>query len=280
MFLVTGATGNVGSQVVHQLLSAGHSVRVFTRDAGKVAQWGDRVQLALGDFTQPDTFEAAATGVEGVFMMNGVLDGALFRQLITAAKAQGSPRFVFLSSLFAADPGSPIGQLHKDKEEVLRASGLPVAIVRAGGFMTNAWQWIPTIQAEGVVYNATGQGKIAPVAPEDIAAVAVHALTTPVLTETVFEVTGGSLLTVPEQVSILAKITGKSLRAVDIPVEAAVQGLVRYGVPAQVAAAVGKSYEAIREGRSTTISDTVQRLTGRPPQTFEAWAQEHVSRFV
>ena len=104
MYLITGATGNVGSEVVSQLLAKGQKVRVFTRDAAKVAHWGDQVEVAIGDFSSPENFSQAVSGVEGVFIMYGPLDGGLFRQLIAAAKAQGNPRVVFLSTMFAGFP--------------------------------------------------------------------------------------------------------------------------------------------------------------------------------
>ncbi|GGG65190.1 NmrA family NAD(P)-binding protein [Edaphobacter dinghuensis] len=280
MYLVIGATGNVGSQVVEQLLASGRKVRVFTRDASKVAHWGNRVEVAVGDLTSPETFAKAASGVEGIFLMNGALDGEVFRQLIASAKAEGNPRVVFLSTLFAGFENSPIGRLHKDKEDVIRASGLSGRFIRAGAFMTNAFQWIGSVCAEGVVYNATGAGKVAPVAPEDLAAVAVHALTDASLTSEVFEVTGGELLTVPEQVEILAKATGKPIRSVDVPTEAAVQGMIDAGTPAPVAAAVGQSFELVREGKTAVVKDTIRQVTGRPPKTFQSWAKEHAARFA
>jgi uncharacterized protein YbjT (DUF2867 family) len=279
MYLVTGATGNVGSEVAKQLLASGRKVRVFTRDAAKVAHWGDQFEVALGDLTLPESFAKAVSGVEGVFIMNGALDGGIFRQLIAAAKAQGRSRVVFLSTLFAGLPDSPIGQLHKDKEDVIRASGLPGRFIRAGSFMTNAYQWLGSIKAEGVVYNAMGTGKVAPVAAEDIAAVAVHALTHPEESQEIFEVTGGELLTIPEQVEILARSVGKPIRSVDVPTEAAVQGIIAIGTPAPVAAAVGQSFESIRNGQMAFIRSTVQQVTGRQPITFQSWAQEHASRF-
>ncbi|HUE11020.1 MAG TPA: NAD(P)H-binding protein [Steroidobacteraceae bacterium] len=280
MYLVTGATGNVGSQVVSQLLAKGHEVRVFTRDAAKLGNWANQVEIATGDLTAPETFAKAVSGVEGVFLMNGPLDSGIFRQLIAAAKAQGYPRAVFLSTLFAGFPDSAIGQLHKDKEDVIRASGLPGGFIRAGSFMTNAYQWRDSIRAEGIVYNAMGTGKVAPIAAEDIAAVAVHALTKPDLAQEVFEVTGGELLAVPEQVAILSKAANRPIQSVDVPTEAAVQGLIRMGTPAPVAAAVAKSFEAIRDGRMELVKDTVKRITGRDPRTFAAWAQEHATRFA
>jgi uncharacterized protein YbjT (DUF2867 family) len=280
MILVTGATGNVGSQVVERLLSHGRSVRVFTRDTAKVARWGDQVQAVAGNFTEPETFAQAVVGVEAVFMMNGALDGGLFRQLMAIAKEQGSPRVVFLSSLFAADPALAIGRLHKDKEDVLLASGLEAAVVRAGSFMSNAYQWIGTIQSDGTVYNAVGEGVTAPVDPEDIAAVVVHALTTPQLIQTFFDVTGATRLTIPQQVEILAKALARPLRTVEVPAEAAVQGLVSNGVPPHVATALGESFTAIREGRAAAVTDTVERVTGRNPRSFAEWAQEHAARFA
>jgi uncharacterized protein YbjT (DUF2867 family) len=145
VYLVTGATGNVGSEVVSQLLEKGEEVRVFTRDAARLGHWADQVEVATGDFTSPKTFAKAVSGVEGVFIMNGPLDGGIFRQLIAAAKAHSSPRVVFLSTIFAGFPDSAIGQLHKDKEDVIRASGLTGKFVRAGSFMTNAYQWLDNI---------------------------------------------------------------------------------------------------------------------------------------
>jgi uncharacterized protein YbjT (DUF2867 family) len=287
MFLVTGATGNVGSQVVAQLLARGESVRVFVRDANKVAQWGDRVEIAIGDFTRPDSFARATAGADGVFLLNGGPDGEPFTRLIAAAREQGNPRIVFLSTLFAGLADSQVGKLHKDKEDAIRASGLRGTFVRPGGFMSNAYQWIGPIKAEGVVYNVMGGGKFAPIAPEDIAAVVVEALTAPrhsyddmTNDGDVLELTGRELLTVPDQVNILSDILGKSLRCVEVSSQAAIDGLIRGGTPPHMAAAVAESFDAIREGRAVIVKDTVARVTGHPPKTFETWAREHAARFA
>jgi uncharacterized protein YbjT (DUF2867 family) len=280
MYLVTGVTGNVGSEVVAQLLEGGEKVRVFTRDPAKVAHWGQRVEVAIGDFERPETFERAMENVEGVFLMNGGPDGESFQQLISAAKSRGSARIVFLSTLLANVPGFWIGELHKAKEDVIRESGLPGKFVRPGGFMTNAYQWLDSIRSEGVVYNAMGSGQSASIAPADVAAVVVKALQTPNLSEEVFELTGGELLSVPEQVRILSQVLGKPIRCVDVPTETAIQGLLRAGVPPQIAAAIGQGFDAVRDGRAARMTSTVERVTGHPPKTFERWAREHAARFV
>jgi uncharacterized protein YbjT (DUF2867 family) len=279
-YLVTGATGNVGSEVAAQLLASGHQLKVFTRDASKVAHWGDRVEIVTGDFQTPETFTRAAAGARAIFLMNQSPDQEAFAKLIAAAKQAGQPRIVFLSSLAANQPDLQIGALHKVKEEAIRASGLPATFVRPGGFMSNTYQWIATIQAEGVVFNALGDARFAPIAPEDIAAVAVKALVAADHPGDVFELTGGELLSVPEQVEILAKVLGRPIRCVDIPVETLVQNFVRAGIPKTMAAAVGESYEAVRNGRIIATKDTVEQVTGRKPMTFEAWARKHAERFA
>ncbi len=280
MYLVTGATGNVGRQVTTQLLESGAAVRVFTRDAAKVSQWGSRVEVAIGDFGSPESFARAIEGVEGVFLMNGGPAGSPFQGLLDALKANGQPRVVFLSTILAARPGFRIGQMHKDKEDAIREAGLVGRFVRAGGFMSNALQWAETIREDGAVYNPMGEGRYAPIAPEDIAAVAVQALTSEQPGAEVFEVTGGALLTVPEQADTLSEVLCEPIRCVEIPVEAAVQGMVKAGVPEPIAAGVGESFQAIREGRGATMTDTVQRVTGHPPMTFADWARANAGCFA
>jgi len=279
MYLIVGASGNVGSEVVAQLLAAGKQVRVFTRDATKISYSNGNVEVAVGDLMQYDTFAKAVVGVEAVFMMNGVLEGNAFRRAMEAIRASGHPRVVFLSTLFAADPGSPIGQVHKDKEDVIRASGLHFSFVRAGNFMTNTFQWLDTIKQSGTVFNGMGTGKTAPVAPQDIAAVAVQALTALDAAE-IYEVTGGELLTLPEQVSILSRATGRPINVVEITAEQAEEGLLKAGFPSFVAKAVAHSYEDIRKGKVAFVRDTVQSAKGAAPVKYEAWVESQVARFV
>ena len=280
MYLVTGATGNVGSKVVSQLLEVGLEVRVFTRSPDKVDHWADRVQVAVGDFEEPETFAKAVAGVEGVFLMNAGPDGDRFQQLMASAKSQSNPKIVFLSTILAGAPEFQIGKLHRDKEDVIREVGLNANFVRPGGFMSNCYQWIESVKTDGVVYNPMGSGRFAPIAPEDIATIAVKALTACGPLEEVFEVTGGTLLSISDQVQILARVLGKPIRCVDVPTEIAVQGMIRAGTPAHVAAAVGESFEAIRDGRATIVTDTVARVTGKQPKSFERWAKENASQFA
>jgi len=280
MYLVTGATGNVGHHVVDQLLSAGKSVRVVTRDPSKVAHWNRHVQVANGDVADSDFFIRALDGAEAVFVMNGGLSTETFARNMSAAKDYGSPRIVFLSSILVHHPQMKLGGLHRAMEDSVRNRGLHGHFLHPGGFMSNAYQWIPSIKADATVRNATGAGRSAPVAPEDIAAVAARALVEPDSVPQSCDITGPELLSVRQQVDILSHTLGRTIQCVDVPVEAAVQGMIKSGVPAETAAAVGEAVGGTAEGRFEIVADTVEKVMGRRATSFEEWAKRHASRFA
>ncbi|WP_437663455.1 SDR family oxidoreductase [Sorangium sp. So ce1182] len=277
MYLVTGATGNVGKEVVEELLDAGEAVRVFTRDERKVARWGDKVDKAVGDLARQDTIAAALQGVRAAFLLpvGGAEGIEHVRNFIAAAQASGAPRVVLLSSFSAGAPTVQLAKHHAEREHLVRASGLPWTFVRPGTFMSNTFQWARSIKAERVVYNPHGDGKTAPVAPRDIAAVAARAMVTGGFLGQALEVTGPELLSTPDQVEILARVLGTPLRRVDVSVEAATRRMIEAGMPPPFAAALGELIERIRAGNGAVQTDTVERVTGRKPATFEAWAREH-----
>jgi len=280
MYLVTGATGNVGNLIVSQLLAAGHSVRAYVRDPAKLAQWADRVDVVAGDYDTPDAFAQALSGASGVFLMN-IGDSNAFARLVEHIAAHRTPRVVFQSSLMAGYmPDELLGRLHREKEELIRAAGLDCRILRPGGFMSNTYSWIAGIKSRGVVENPLGAGRAPLIAPEDIAAVAVRALTDSSFDEEVLTLTGGEAISVPEQVAVLAEALGKRLLCIDISLEKAVQNLTQTGIPAPIAASIAKAYESVRDGGGVMATDTVERVTGRRPMRFEEWTRAHIERFA
>jgi uncharacterized protein YbjT (DUF2867 family) len=124
-----------------------------------------------------------------------------------------------------------------------------------------------------------GEAKTAPVAPQDIAAVSVQALTKPDAPE-ILEVTGGELLTVPEQVGIISRVTGRPIRVVEINSEQAEQGLLKAGFPPFVAKAVSTTYEEIRSGKLAFVRDPVQNAKGALPVTYAKWVESQRTRLA
>jgi len=279
MYLVTGATGNVGSKIAEGLLDQGKKVRLFLRNPEKCQPLATRGEVSVGDFMKQETFKSALDGIKAVFLMNRGPDQNSFAKFVEAARESGVEKIVFLSTLAAADPSLTIGKMHKQQEDIIRASGMTAKLLRPGGFMSNTFGWIGSIKAEGRVYNAMGAGRFAPVAPEDIAAVGVRALTQE-LTDEVFNLSGDELTTVAEQVGILSDVIGKRLECIDLSEEEAVQAMAKGGLPQFLATAVVESFRDIRQGGTAPTFDTVEKVTGRKPVSFRAWAKQNAARFA
>jgi uncharacterized protein YbjT (DUF2867 family) len=279
MILVTGATGNVGSELVSQLLDLNEPVRVLTRDPRKVAVWGDRVECAVGSFEQPETLDAALTGVEQIFLMTAEVGSAHVEAAMRAAAKADVRHVVYLSSTGVNHPNLSLGKWHQDREEAIRASGVSWTFVRPGNFMSNTLMWAQTIKTQSAVYFPGGGGRTAPIDPQDIAAVAAVALAHSGHDGQAYELTGGELLSAADQTEILSRVLDKPIHYVDVPPSAAREGMLKNGMPPPIVDAVTELFEAMRDGQGEHITNTFETLLGRKPRTFEAWCREHVAEF-
>jgi uncharacterized protein YbjT (DUF2867 family) len=173
-----------------------------------------------------------------------------------------------------------IGVIHRQKEELVEESGIPWTFLRPGAFMSNAFQWVDTIKTQAKVFNPTGDGKLAPISPYDIAAVAALALTSSGHHGKAYDLTGSQLLSTRDQVQILSKAIGKPVECIDLPIEAAVERMKAHGLPEILIQGLRDVWTRTRNGESTFQANEVERLTGRPAQTFETWCREHRSAFL
>lgn len=279
-YLITGATGNVGSLVVQRLIERGYRPRVFVRAPEKArARYGDRVDVFVGDLADVTTLRPALTGADALLLLNSgpslaVQDEAAAK----AAKAAGVEHLVKLSSMDARqDVGT--GVWHARGESAIRASGISFTFVQPSGFMSNALFWARSIKAEGIVRTATGDGRIAFIHPQDIADVATKALTTRVYAGESLPISGPEALSYAEMTAKIGTAIGKVLRLQQISEERERRQMVESGDAAEVVAAHLSIYCAIREGRLAAVTDTVERVLGRKPITFDQWAQENVTAF-
>jgi uncharacterized protein YbjT (DUF2867 family) len=283
MILVTGATGNIGSELVKLLVAKGEDVRVISRDEKKVSHLDSSVQRVIGDRHDPSIVRKAAQGADKVFMLAILFDKdhEADRLLVEEAKQAGARQIVMISSGSVRMEGNAIGRLHREKEQMVEGSGIPWTHLRPGGFMSNAivW-WAETIKSQSKVFNPAGNGKTAPISPYDIAAVAAAALTSSGHEGKAYDLTGAELLSAPEQVEILSKVIGKPIECVDIPPEVAAERMIAAGLPEALVKSLSELWVQIRKEAYTFHTNEVERLTGQPAQTFETWCREHRSAFV
>jgi uncharacterized protein YbjT (DUF2867 family) len=283
MILITGATGNVGSELVKQLIAKGSPLRVITRDEQKVAPLGAAVEAVIGDRHNSGVVQAALKGVDRVFLLPILFDEhhEADRLLIDEAKRAGVSHIVKVSSgTVRLGAKNAIGALHRQKEVFIEESGIPWTFLRPGGFMSNTLQWAETIKSQATVFNPTGDGKTAPISPHDIAGVAAVALTTTGHEGQAYDLTGPELLSTPDQVRILSKVVGKPIQCVDISVEAGAERMKASGLPDPLIQSLTELWILVRKGQGAFHSNEVGRLTGRPAQTFETWCHEHRSAFL
>lgn len=279
-YLITGATGDVGSRVVECLLRRGERPRVFVRNETKArSRFGDRVDIFVGDLADTASLRPALEGVDALFLVNtGPQIPALDEAAAKVAKAAGVKHLVKLSSM-DVQQGLAIGAWHERGEAAVRASGVPFTFVQPTGFMSNLLAWAPSIKAEGVVRASTGDGRRAFIHSDDIAAVATTVLTTREYVGESLPITGPEALNFAEVTAKLGAAIGRQLRFQPISDEEARQRYAATGASSPETEAHVSLWRAIREGRLANITDNIERILGRKPIAMDQWAMENAGAF-
>ena len=279
MILITGATGNVGRELATVLGGAGIPFRALIRDPARAPAGLCHV---VGDLDAPETLGPAFADVERLFLVTPGIGTAQCGHALTAARAAGVRHVVHLSAFTVlGDPMPAMGRWHHEREELIRASGIPATFLRPGGFMTNVLEWVPTIRSGGYVLDPTGPGRLASIDPADIAAVAAVALTAEGHAGEAYVLTGPEALTVAEHVRVIAAVTGLSIEVRE-PVSLAEAVRSRYAreIPKALTDAITEAFELMRADTVGVRTDTVERLLGRKPATFADWCARHADAFT
>ena len=277
MVLVTGATGNVGKELVKYLLNEGTRIRVVVRDERKAIELGRKVEVAIGDLDKPETLTAAMQGIDRLFLVAPVTRQV--ENLLKAAKQAGVKHVVKLSTL-EADRSLGPGRWHREQEELIKSMGFAWTFIRPTMMMVNTIEWWgATIKSQNAVYFPGGNGKVSPVDARDVAAVACTVLTRPGHQGQIYEVTGPEVIAIGEMVQVLAKVLGKPLRYVNIPPFLAAIWLRRFGMSRELVKGLMETLGALRRNEYAYVTDAVEQIGGVEPRTFEAWCHEHITAF-
>jgi uncharacterized protein YbjT (DUF2867 family) len=284
MILVVGATGTSGREVVDRLAAAGVPVRALVRDPGKAGDLrGPNVEPAAGDLDDPGSLVAAMAGVERVFLVTAVdrRHDSWVGNLLDAARRAGARHVVKLSVL-GSDPDGPaeILRQHGRTDRMLADSGLAHTILRPNAFHQNVILSAATIKDHGAFYLPLRDVRQSLVDVRDIAAVAVAALTGPGHEGETYEITGPRAISYHDVAAALSAALGKPVRYVDVPPEAALDAMLKAGMPEWNARAVAELYGVFGCDVFATTTDVVERVTGRPPIPFEQFARDHAAAFA
>jgi uncharacterized protein YbjT (DUF2867 family) len=277
MILVTGATGNVGRQLVRQLLEKNIGVRVLSRDP-REGSFPAGVEVIAGDAGQPAALREALSGVDRMFFMSPTRH--LIAQAVATAEAarrSGLRHIVMLSSLAVEMPeDNPLTREHAEAERIIQSSACAWTMLRAGVFATNTLPWASSIKSEGTVRNVLTNDSYAPIDPYDIAAVAATTLTEPGHTAKHYGLTGEESITPREQVAVLGELLGREIRYIELSFEEALPIFVR-NFPVD-----GES--TLRSLRLPNLPwaaprGDVRQVTGKRPRSYRQWAESNLDAF-
>lgn len=267
--LVTGATGKTGRRTVERLRATGRAVRVASRSA----TGPDAVRF---DWHDPSTFGPAFAGAGAVYLVAPPGDpdplGAM-RPGIDAALGAGVRRFVLLSASSLEEGGPLMGRVHA----LLRERAPEWVVLRPSWFMQNLSesQHLPTIVDGGEICTATGDGRVGFVDAEDIAAVATATLTAPEIGNGEHVLTGPEALSYDELAATVSEVSGRRVVHRRLSTGELAARLTAHGVPAEFAEGLAAMDAAIAAGAEDRTTDAVERITGRAPGSFAAFARRH-----
>jgi uncharacterized protein YbjT (DUF2867 family) len=275
MILVTGATGNVGSELVDALVARGEPVRAVARTPDRAA-FPNAVDVAAADLAAPDTLADPLAGVRQVFLLGGLATADLLRTIRTA----GVEHVLLLTSrcVVGGKPDNAITRMWLDAEAAVRESGVPWTVLRPSGFHSNALRWLPQLEQGDVVRAPWPDVAIASIDPADIASVAAAVLTEPGHRHAALTLSGPQPLTPGDQVTTLAAVLGRPLRY-----EPQTDDEARARMQADTPAAfIDAFFRFFTDGEfdDSAVVGTVHQLTGRQPRTFERWARDHADAFA
>ncbi len=286
MILVLGVTGHTGSETARRLVSEGHDVRGVTRDIerARLLPALAEVPLVEGDGSRPDSVRALLDGVAKVYLVPPTAPGwdVMQSELIAAAAASGVEHIVKLSAIGASpDEVSMSLRFHWQGEQEIGASGLAYTHIRANSFFQNTLFDIATIQSEGRFFSCVGDARFAKIDTRDIADVVVKVLTEDGHDGQTYELTGSETLGYADMAEQIAAVVGTPVEYVDLDPVAYSALLVQSGLPDWMATEFSDIYGRgfYRDGGGARITDTVERLLGRPPRGFAAFAAENADVF-
>ncbi|MFD4245322.1 NAD(P)H-binding protein [Streptomyces sp. NPDC058525] len=270
--LVIGATGTTGRRVTAGLVAEGRRVKAGGRSATPV----DGAEAVRFDWNEPATWGAALDGVDRVYLVPpiGSSDPAdAMLPFLRQACAAGVVRAVLLSSSAIPAGGPAVGQVH----QALPGLFEQWAVLRPSWFMQNfaGGPHARSIRDEGAIRTATGDGRVGFVDAQDIAAVAVRALTDEQAPNTDLILTGPEALSYEEAAAIIAEVTGRPVVHRHLTFEE-LRDRWATEIPLEFATMLAAMDRAIADGAEDRTSDTVRRITGRPPHTFRAFAEREL----
>lgn len=276
--LVTGATGNVGREVIRLLATHDCEVRAAVRDPEKAQQILEKnIACVPFDFTEPITFIPAFTGVQKLFLVRPPALANVRKQIapaLHAAKQAGVEQVVFLS-LLGADSNRVVP--HFAIERTIEQLGIPATFLRASFFMQNLNITHREDIRQGELFMPAGKGRTSFIDVRDIAAVAVKALTEDGHQDQAYALTGAEALTYYEVADIFTEVLERPICYTNPSLLRFVGQMWKRKLPLNFILVMAGIYTTARFGLADTLTEDVAQLLGRPPISLRQYVNDYRS---
>ena len=268
--LVTGATGQLGSLVVENLLKkvAPEQLAVSVRDPRKPKNLRRQgVDVRQGDFDRPESLPPAFAGADRMLLISTTGDNETrirqHRAAVAAAQAAGV-KFIAYTSLAKADRSAlSLAEVHRETEEAIRRSGVSFSFLRNNWYLENETGTIRAVVNGAPWLTSTGSGRVGFAPRRDYAEAAAAVLTSAGHENTVYELSGKPI-THDELAAELAAVLGREVRVDHVDDATFADRLRAAGTPEPIVSVLVAMQKAIRDGALDVESGDFEKLLGRP----------------
>ena len=282
MILVTGASGTVGKEVLHQVLQSGAKHRAMYRSHTEAAKAPSRTETVIGDFAKKETLPAALQGIESVYLVCSPIPDLvkLETNMIDACAAAAVKHVVLNSALGAGEYNKSFPSWHRKVEDHLRATRLAWTILRPNSFHQNTvTYYAPSIRTQGVFYSSLGDSRMSYVDVRDVATAAATALSGREHVGKIYELNGPEALTSSAVADKIARHAGRSVKYVDIPMTAQRKTMLDMGMADWQVTALLDLQQYYLNGQGGGVDAVLQTLIGRLPITLDEFIHENAAAF-
>lgn len=270
---VTGATGAIGGRVARRLAERGVPQRLIVRDVSSAPDLHGAIAVQASSYADATAMRAALDGIHTVFLVSGrETEDRLHQHLaaVSAAHDAGVERVVYLSFVSAAsDATFTLARQHNATEQAIDA-----AVPHWTSLRSNLYaDFVPYFTGkDGVIRGPAGHGKVGWAPRDDIADVAVAViLSGDEHDHQTYTTTGARALSLDETTAVLSEVTGRVITYHDETIDEAWESRRHFGAPDWEVEAWVTTYVAIAKGEMDVVTDTVQRILGRPAAELDAF---------